>query len=316
MDYIVLDLEWNQPISFESSVYKKIGDKLLFEMIQIGAVKVNEKREIVDAISLPIKPAHYVKIHPRIQRLTQLNKDMFVRAPEFEEAMDLFVNWCGSDYALMVWGCDDTSVLQQNIDFFKWPGEIPPLYDLQHCFSDLLNLGKERKGLKYAMELLEIQEEEELGFHNALNDAYYTAQVFQQVPSPEMIFKYPTTAKKLGQGKKKGNTIRFTLPHGKRPALFEQPKLSALPCPYCKKDTCLVSKYVDAGQNRYINLATCKEHGDLFVQVEVKEKNEVDQVLVRLSRASQRKKAYVLAKNWNGTAEKDPKDTLPSSVGL
>ena len=43
MQYIVLDLEWNQPISYHSPAYKSVGGKLLFEMIQIGAVKVDEQ---------------------------------------------------------------------------------------------------------------------------------------------------------------------------------------------------------------------------------------------------------------------------------
>ena len=40
MHYIVVDLEWNQPMSFDSSVFRQVGDRLVFEMIQIGAVKV------------------------------------------------------------------------------------------------------------------------------------------------------------------------------------------------------------------------------------------------------------------------------------
>ena len=31
MDYIILDLEWNQPLSYNSSAYKSVGGKLLFK---------------------------------------------------------------------------------------------------------------------------------------------------------------------------------------------------------------------------------------------------------------------------------------------
>ena len=41
MQYIVIDLEWNQPMSYDSAVYRQVGDRLIFEMIQIGAVKLN-----------------------------------------------------------------------------------------------------------------------------------------------------------------------------------------------------------------------------------------------------------------------------------
>ena len=48
MNYIVVDLEWNQPMSFDSHVYREVGDRLIFEMIQIGAVKVGENFEVID----------------------------------------------------------------------------------------------------------------------------------------------------------------------------------------------------------------------------------------------------------------------------
>ena len=47
MNYIVLDLEWNQPVSYASAAYRKVGSKLLFEVIQIGAAKVDETMQIV-----------------------------------------------------------------------------------------------------------------------------------------------------------------------------------------------------------------------------------------------------------------------------
>ena len=75
MQYIVIDLEWNQPMSYDSAVYRQVGDRLIFEMIQIGAVKLNEQLEVCDSISIPIRPVHYVKIHPRIRKMTQLGPE-------------------------------------------------------------------------------------------------------------------------------------------------------------------------------------------------------------------------------------------------
>ena len=75
MHYIVVDLEWNQPMSFDSSVFRQVGDRLVFEMIQIGAVKVDDKYQVLDSISIPIRPQYYVKIHPRIRKMTQLGAE-------------------------------------------------------------------------------------------------------------------------------------------------------------------------------------------------------------------------------------------------
>lgn len=42
MQLIVLDLEWNQPTSYQSAAYRRVGDRLLFEVIQFGAAKLDE----------------------------------------------------------------------------------------------------------------------------------------------------------------------------------------------------------------------------------------------------------------------------------
>ncbi|NLB91095.1 MAG: exonuclease domain-containing protein [Clostridiales bacterium] len=296
MNYIVLDLEWNQPVSFETKVYKTIGDRLMFELIQIGAVKLDEKQNIVDAISLPIKPTHYQIIHPRIRRLTQLNKQSLAFSPHFPEAIELFAKWCGNEYMLITWGIDDASVLQQNIDFFKWGGKLAPICDLQHYFSDVLTLGKERKGLKYAMELFDINQQEQLSFHNALNDAYYTAQVFQKLPHPKKIAQYQVKPKKLGKSRKKAFRQILTLPSMQNAKVLKQAKLEKPLCPYCEKETRLSGKYLPTGKDRYGGLALCKKHGELLVEVEIKHQEQKDQVLLKLTRATEKNKTSYYAK--------------------
>ena len=81
MTYIILDLEWNQPISYQSRTYREVGDKLIFEMIQIGAVKLDADLNPADSISIPIAPTHYLRIHPRIRRMTGLDSETLARIP-------------------------------------------------------------------------------------------------------------------------------------------------------------------------------------------------------------------------------------------
>jgi hypothetical protein len=76
MQYIVLDLEWNQPVSYQSAAYRKVGDRLLFEVIQFGATKLDEELNIVDTISIPVCPTHYLTIHPRVKRMTGLSQEV------------------------------------------------------------------------------------------------------------------------------------------------------------------------------------------------------------------------------------------------
>ena len=189
MQFIVLDLEWNQPVSYQSSAYRKVGDSLLFEVIQIGAAKLNERLEIVDTISVPICPTHYMTIHPRVKRMTGLNMDVLADAPNFPEGMEQFHQWCGEDCVFVTWGCDDVSVLQQNVDFFRFDKPLPKMYDLQRLYAAAMKLSGQT-ALKTAMEALEIQPEEDRAFHNAEHDAYYTALVMRKLPDPLAVLGY------------------------------------------------------------------------------------------------------------------------------
>ena len=59
MNYIVIDLEWNQKIHRGSM--HAIG-----EIIEIGAVKMNESLEITDELNLVVKPSIYPNLHPHV----------------------------------------------------------------------------------------------------------------------------------------------------------------------------------------------------------------------------------------------------------
>ena len=65
MNYIVFDLEWNQ----NPSGKKTRNDRLPFEIIEIGAVKVNSKKEITDHFHRLIKPQVYKWIHDSIHEV-------------------------------------------------------------------------------------------------------------------------------------------------------------------------------------------------------------------------------------------------------
>ena len=65
MNYIVFDLEWNQ----NPDGRRHPDSRLPFEIIEIGAVKLNEKREIVDTFQCLIKPKVYHWIHDSIHEV-------------------------------------------------------------------------------------------------------------------------------------------------------------------------------------------------------------------------------------------------------
>ena len=299
MHYIVLDLEWNQPISWQSPVYRKIGDKLIFEMIQIGAVKLGEDLSITDSISLPIAPTHYVQIHPRIRRMTGLGAEELAGAPTFREALEQFAAWCGEDYTLLTWGCDDVSVLQQNIDFFEC-GDIPlaPLCDIQKLFAEVHGL-KDRPSLQKAMELVNIQPDEQMAFHNARNDAWYTALVFQTLPEPEKALQHALTPKNLIHKPRKSRE-RTPAEHfpSARAALDSDTALKPT-CPRCGRILALDGEYIMQSPDKYISIGKCRNHGRLLLRLRLGKTEDGEVTLQRAAApATHANIAYVHTKQY------------------
>ena len=297
MNYIILDLEWNQPLSYQTAAYRKVGDRLIFEMIQIGACKLNCRRRIVDTVSITISPTCYQRIHPRIRRMTGLSSETLAGAPAFREALEQFAEWCGKDYILITWGCDDVSVLKQNMDFFECGDiELPPLYDAQQLFSKL-HEQKERIGLKPAMDMLGIEAEENLSFHNARNDAYYTALIFKTFPKARDVIDYPQTPKNLIRTPPSiaeacsGETFQCV-----NDALCSDTALHPV-CPRCGREMTLDGGYIRQTADKYIALGKCRHHGRQLIRLNLRSLNEGGLVMRRtLSPASAQTVAYVHTK--------------------
>ena len=73
MNYIVFDLEWNQSPGEKGG----LTAVCLFEIIEIGAIKLNEEKEIVDSFQRLIKPQVYNWIHDSIHEVIHMNyKDL------------------------------------------------------------------------------------------------------------------------------------------------------------------------------------------------------------------------------------------------
>ena len=299
MHYIVLDLEWNQPISYNSPAYKSVGGKLLFEMIQIGAVKVDEEFHVIDSFSQLIQPQHYVKLHPRIARITHISQDDLADAPVFPEAVAAFAAWCGEDCALLTWGCDDISVLNQNMTFFQCETPLGKIYDIQRLFGEVIGNSKERKGLKAAMEMLEIDpDEDNMPFHNAVNDAYYTALVFAKLPEPARVLEYPLTPRKLQHldRSKRENTAILRV-RSMKDALKSTAAMKP-PCPICGKRMEVPEGYVLQRGDQYMALADCAQHGLAFVKISFGKNDEGKRIMTRSSSLSDEQSApYVHTKH-------------------
>lgn len=188
MNYIVLDLEFNQHYNFKTGEKSVLVADCPFEIIQIGAVKLNENFEIIDKFSSLIKPTLYKRIHPYVEKITGFTEETFKESKGFVSVFDSFCNFMGKEeYTLCSWGSDDIKYLFKNIIYYKCNHErVSKLFINTQVFaSKALNSPNGNSiGLKAAVEALGIEAEN--NFHDAFNDAFYTALVFQKI-HPDVI---------------------------------------------------------------------------------------------------------------------------------
>ena len=180
MNYIVLDLEFNQSFPFKSGKKVEPNPECPFEIIQIGAVKLNESFEQVDTFDAMIKPQIYPRLHPFVEKITGIRAEMLADKPDFKNAYNRFLSFIGNEPAILcTWGGDDIKSLYRNILFYDLDAEAMTnqYLNVQPFAAEYLNheAGK-AIGLKNAVEALGIPEGE--SFHDALNDAVYTAKIF------------------------------------------------------------------------------------------------------------------------------------------
>ncbi|MBE6914363.1 MAG: exonuclease domain-containing protein [Ruminococcaceae bacterium] len=110
-----MDMEWNQAMSSKSSIYNHLPIHLRGEIIQIGAVKLNDDWTPGEEFQIDVKPVYFRKMHYKVKKLTGIDSDRLADAPGFAEALAKFREFCGEDCTFLTWGCDDKGIMEQNI---------------------------------------------------------------------------------------------------------------------------------------------------------------------------------------------------------
>jgi len=177
MNYIILDFEFNQSFDWGNGI--KSNPKCTFEIIQIGAVKLNKNFKIISEFEILIKPQLYTRLHPIVEKLTGLKESLLEDKDFFPVAYESFLNFIDTkDCILCFWGANDMKALYRNIIYHNLNHTLinPKFINVQNMASKFLNnpLGISI-GLKNAVQELNI--DTPYPFHNALNDARYTAKV-------------------------------------------------------------------------------------------------------------------------------------------
>ena len=300
MDYIVLDMEWNQPWPGSPSARKVLPVQIRGEILQIGAVRVTEDGQVADEFMALIRPKYYRKLNRRVSKLTGIKEaQLREEGISMELAMERFRTWCGPDVIFLTWGFDDITILRENLRLYgideNW---VSRWYNAQMIFNAQTDGSNNQKALKTAMEIFEIPASRPA--HDALGDAYHTALICAKLDLKRGIAEYEEALKSHVNGfhgaELPGCISRkvFYDYRDKREALgaMSGPENK---CPHCGKAMTGTRWFAQPG-HRYMDLATCPEHGKFLIRVRLSEQPDTTIRVSRLTYEADSQAAEAYAK--------------------
>lgn len=155
------------------------------EIIQIGAIMMDESYEIRDRFSVYVKP-RYGKIDRTIASLTGISERDLKGAPDIEDALGQMLQWIGDNEAVFYsWSMTDYYQIRNEIQLkckneAKWNVLLDQAnwVDYQELLGKRINT-KNRLRLADALDLAELDTEGSL--HDGLDDAYNTARLIAKL---------------------------------------------------------------------------------------------------------------------------------------
>ncbi len=272
-NYIVFDLEWNQG---EAPV--TANDKTLnFEIVEIGAIKLNEKRQKIGEFSRLVKPQVHTQMHKITGKLIHLSMEDLENGDLFQDAAKDFLEWCGEDPKFCTWGPLDLREFQCNLDFFGLPllSDRPlAFYDVQKLYSLSFDDGKSRVSLSTAAE--ERQINLDYPFHRALADAAYTAEIFRLINEKTLkrisfdTYVTPKTKKQEIKIVFDNYEKYISREFDTKEDILENIEIMSTKCYICHKNIRRKIKWFTPNGKHYYAVACCDKHGFMKAKVRIK----------------------------------------------
>lgn len=288
MDYIVLDLEWNQGNGGEAEV-----KELPFEIIDIGAIKLNHERQMTDEFNQLVRPSVYDRMHHITSKIIHLHMRDLRKGNPFTQVMGEFLAWCGEDYTFCTWGPADLTEMQRNLRYYQMPPvcDRPMRYlDVQKLFSIAYEDKKTRRSLEYAIDFLQISKD--IPFHRAFSDAYYTAKILARLDEAVLAY-YSFDTFTLPKTRTDEIHVDFDTYHkyisvefaDKMDALSDREVLSTH-CFACEKKKNLKRKikWFSSNGKHYYCVSLCPVHGFMKSKIRIKKSAEEGIYIVKTSK--------------------------------
>ncbi len=198
MAYIVVDLEFNNMNKITESYrdfyekYKSLENiEIENEIIEIGAVKLDEHMQCIDSMKEYIHPSIFPIINPIVNEITKIDMDLLnEKGISLEDGLNKLKSMFNDGDVLCSWAKDDIIELIINAQYhnYKDIGFINRYLDLQEYATTILGY-KKSLGLKKAITELKIRIDENK-LHDAFYDAQYTGEVFKRIYNSRIIKNY------------------------------------------------------------------------------------------------------------------------------
>ncbi len=190
MEFIILDNEWHTP-------YCKINGKCINELIEIGAVKLDENLNEISRFSVLIKSTFTKKLSTRFQRLTNITtEEMLEKGMTFDQAVNLYSEWAGNDAITMTWSNSDLYVLLENFRLRRKINTVPIIgkyLDLQkYVQNEMIKRGSKitsQVSVSNMAIMLSIPIDG-IGLHRALDDSLLCAEMLRKVYDKNELLTY------------------------------------------------------------------------------------------------------------------------------
>jgi DNA polymerase III epsilon subunit-like protein len=269
MYYITLDLEWNQAYAQKAlAVQRQLSSRLRGEVIQIGAVKLDENMQPCGSYQIIVKPKYFKKLHRHVSELTGITQGQMDAGTPLPIAEAGFRRWCGNDFVFLTWGPDDIPMLKENLHVHsidsKW---LDRVYDLQLIFNRQTDGANKQRSLEYAMEYFEIPQR--LPAHDALNDAYFTALVAAKLDVPAGVANYDSERGEHLESSVIGDADAGDDGYVTIGEMLEDEIVSSPSCPICKKTLRSLGKYLHSKGQKYTFIYNCESCGDMILTLKL-----------------------------------------------
>ena len=273
MNYVIMDLEWNQ----SSTGQEEVSKRLPFEIIEIGAIKLNSDRKMIDEFSELVKPQVYHEMHRVTRKLIHLQMEQLEQGHPFTEVMQQFREWCGDDYIFCTWGPLDLTELQRNLRYYDMePLSDGPIkfLDVQKLFSIAYEDKKSRRTLEYAIDFLDIKKD--IPFHRAFSDAYYTAKILALM-GEKVLANYSFDVFHLPKDKESEVNVVFdtyakyiSRSFADKAQALEDKTVMGTKCYLCHKKLRKKIHWFSPNGKHYYSVAYCDRHGYMKAKIRIR----------------------------------------------